>query len=103
MDAKELVALVAKEEGSTSLEPNEIRKEVEILSKMILWGEVHDNLENKKMTPISELYEIIFELNKNLKANMVKIAPKFIGKHASFHDYVLKQLPGHNFNFLGMD
>ena len=36
MDAKELVELVAKEEGSTSLESNKIRKEVTILPKMIV-------------------------------------------------------------------
>ena len=38
VDAKGLVELVAKEEGSTSTKPNEIRKEVKILPKMILWG-----------------------------------------------------------------
>ena len=53
VDAKELVELVTKENGSTSPEPNEIRKEVKILPEMILWGEVHDKLENQKMTPIS--------------------------------------------------
>ena len=38
--AKELVELVAKEEESTSLESNEIRKEVEILPEFI-FGEKH--------------------------------------------------------------
>ena len=92
MDDKELVELVTKEEGSTSPEPNEIRKEVKILLEIIFWGKVHDKLENQKMNPISKLDEIIFELNKNLKAMMVKIAPKSLREHASFLDYVLKQL-----------
>ena len=55
------------------------------------------------MTPILELDEIIFELNRNLKETMVNDAPKSLGEHASFQDYVLKQLPGHNFGFLGTD
>ena len=37
----------------------------------------------------------------NLKAIMVKIAPKSLGEHASQKDYVLGQLLGHNFSFLG--
>ena len=48
-----------------------------------------------------KLDAIIFELNKNLKEIMVKIAPKFLGEHASFQKYVLKQLLGHNFSLLG--
>ena len=64
---------------------------------------MHEKLENQKMTPISKLDEIIFELNKNLKAIMVKIAPKSLGEHASFEDYVLRQLLGYNFSFLGED
>ena len=103
VDAKELVELVEKEERSTSLELNEIRKEVKILSKMILWGEVHEKLKNQKMTPIPELDEIIFEMNENLKAPMVTEAPKCLKKLAIQKDYMLKQLPKHNFIFLGED
>ena len=55
------------------------------------------------MTPTSELDEIIFELNKNLKAIMVKIAPKSLGEHVSFQDYVLRQLHRLNFGLLGED
>ena len=44
------------------------------------------------MTPILELDEIIFELNENLKIMMNK-APKYLKKHASQKEYVLKQLP----------
>ena len=36
IDAMNLYVLVVKEEGSTSSEPNEIRKEVKMLSEMIL-------------------------------------------------------------------
>ena len=35
-----------KENGSTSSKPRETRKEVETISKMIFWGEVHEKLEN---------------------------------------------------------
>ena len=70
---------------------------------MILWGEVHEKLKNQKMTPISELDEIIFEMNENLKAIMVMEVPKYLKKHAGQKDYVLKQLNEHNFSFLGED
>ena len=45
----------------------------------------------KKMTPILELDEIIFELNENLKAIMMKKTPKYLKNHASQKEYVLKQ------------
>ena len=57
----------------------------------------------KKMTPILELDEIIFELNENLKAIVMKKAPKYLKNHASQKEYVLKQLPKHNLSFLGED
>ena len=38
----------------------------------------HEKLENHKITPISKLDEIIFELNENLKAIMVKKALKYL-------------------------
>ena len=47
--------------------------------------------------------EYISYLNENLRATMVKKVPKFIGEQASFQDYVLKQLPRHNFDLLGKD
>ena len=47
---KELVA--KEEEESTSPNPNEMRKEVvETFPKMNLWGEMHKELQNEKMTP----------------------------------------------------
>ena len=44
--------------------------------------------------------EIIFELNENLEAIMVKKAPKYLRKHASQKDYVLRQLHRHNFRLV---
>ena len=46
---------------------------------------------------------IFFELNENLRVTMVKKVPMSLGEHASFQDYVFKQLLGHNFSFLGKD
>ena len=103
VDAMKLHELIIKEEGSNSPEPKEIRKKVEILLEMILWGEVHEKLENQKMTPISLGDEIIFELNENLRASMVKKAHESLRKYASLEDYVLKQLHEHNYCFLGND
>ena len=103
LDAMELHELVASEEGLTSSEMEEKRKEFKTTLEMILWEEVHGKLENKKMTPISKLDEIIFELNENLKATKVKKAPNFLGKHASLKVYVLKKLFEHNYGFLGKD
>ena len=56
----ELHELVGEDEGSTSSKMEEKRKEVKTTLKMILWGETSEKLENHKMTPISELDEIIF-------------------------------------------
>ena len=50
-----LLELVASEEGPTSPEMEEKRKEFKITPEMTLWGEVYGKLENNKMTPISEL------------------------------------------------
>ena len=44
-----------------------------------------------------------FEINESLKAIIVKEAPKYLRQHASEKDYVLRQLLGHNFSFLGED
>ena len=47
--ANELKELVAKGERSTSLEPNEMIKEVvETILEMTLWGEVYKELKMKK-------------------------------------------------------
>ena len=55
---------------------------------------MHEKLENKKMTPILELDEIIFALNGNLEAILVKEAPKYLRKHVSQKDYVLNSYLG---------
>ena len=60
VEAMELHELVVKEDGSTSPKQNEIRKDVEILREIILWGEVHEKLENHKMTPTSKVDKYIF-------------------------------------------
>ena len=72
VDANELDELVKEE--STSPEPNEMRKlVVETISKMTLWGEVNKEFENEKMTPIIEVDEFFFQLNKgNEIANIVR-------------------------------
>ena len=57
---------------------------------MILRGEVHEKLENQKMTIISELDEIIYELNENLKEIMVTEASEYLMNHAIQKDYVVK-------------
>ena len=61
---------------------------------MTLWGEVHEKLENEKMTPFSEVKKIIFEPNENLKATLVKKALKSLREHASQKDYVLDSCHG---------
>ena len=45
---------------------------VETFLEMTLWGEVHKELKNDKMTPIFEVDECIFQLNKELIATIVK-------------------------------
>ena len=54
-DAHELKELVVREDELTSPEPHEMKEEVvDIFSEMTLWGEVHKELKNDKMTLISE-------------------------------------------------
>ena len=60
-DAKELKELVAREKESTSSKTKEMSEEVvETISEMTLWGKVHKELKNEKMTPISQVDEFIF-------------------------------------------
>ena len=51
-----------------------MRKEVvEIISEMTIWGEMHKELKNEKMTPITEVDDFFFQLNKeNERANIVR-------------------------------
>ena len=55
------------------------------------------------MTPISEFYEIIFELNENLKATKVKKTLNSLGNHSTLKVYVLNKLFEHKNCFLGKD
>ena len=56
---------------------------VETIPEMIPRGEVHKELENKKMIFVTEVDEFIFQLNKELEANIVKQKEKKIPKNAS--------------------
>ena len=104
VDANELKELVKKEEEeSTSPEPNEMRKEVvETFLEMILWGEMHEELQNEKMTPMFKVDEYIVQLNKKLEDNIVKQKEKNF-KKMSMKNHVLKLLIEHNYCLLGKD
>ena len=84
VDANELDELVEKEKGSTSLEPEERREEVEKpISEMTLWGDVHEELQSEKIPYINlKVDESILALNKNEKATIVE------KEHATFEDLV---------------
>ena len=48
-----------------------MRKEVvETFPEMSLWGEMQAELQNEKMTPMSEVDEYIIQLNKKLKITL---------------------------------
>ena len=64
---------------------------------------MHEELQSEKMPFILEGDAFIFELNESLNTTIVKKAPKYLRKHASQKDYVLRRLLGHNFSFLGKD
>ena len=63
-----------KEDEPTSLESHEkTNDEVgKTMPKMTLWGEMHEELKNKKMTPTSEVDEYIIQLNNEMKGTFVK-------------------------------
>ena len=62
---------------------------------MTLWGEMHEELKNEKMTPTSELDEYIIHLNNKLRGIIVKKKKIMI-----LEDYVLKLLIEHNYCLL---
>ena len=74
-DAETLKDLVAKEEKKlTSPESHEkTNDEVgKTMPEMTLWGEMHEELKNEKMTPTSEVDEYIIQLNNEMKGTFVK-------------------------------
>ena len=48
---------------------------------MTLWGEMHEELQNERMTPMSEVDEYIAQLNKKLEDNIVKQKEKNFKKN----------------------
>ena len=99
-DAHELKELVVKEDESTSPKPHEMKEVVEAFPKMTLWSEVHKELKNDKMTPISNVDECIFHPNKELIVTIVKEKEKNF-KKMIVEDYVLKLQIEHTYRFLG--
>ena len=74
-DAETLKDLVAKEEKKpTSPESHEkTNDEVgKTMPEMTLWGEMHEELKNEKMTPTSDVDEYIIQLNNEMKGTFVK-------------------------------
>ena len=104
-DAQTSKDLFSKEkEDSTSPESHEKIKDevIKTILEMTLWGEMHKELKNEKMTPISEVDEYIIQLNNKLKGNIVKQTEKKFIKML-FNDYVPKMQLEHNYRFLGTD
>ena len=107
-DAQILETLVVKEDGPTSPESHEkTNDEVgKTMPEMTLWGEIHEELKNEKMTPTFEVDEYIIQLNNEMKGTFVKKKIKKIEnikKIKILEDYVLKLLIEHNYCFLGTD
>ena len=87
VDVMEVVEFNCERRGANFSETkiNE-RKKVETTLEMILWGKVHEKLENEKTTHISKVDEILFELNENMKAIMVNKVSMFLRELASQKD-----------------
>ena len=68
--SKELV--VKEEEESYFPESHEKIKDevVKTILEMTLWGEMHEEWKNEKMTPISDLDEYIIQLNNEVKGKL---------------------------------
>ena len=104
IEVKDVNELSEVENESNSLEQENLEKEVKkAIPEMIPLKEMHEELQMEKSPYNSEVDEFIFELNESLKATLVTKSLESLREHASFQDYVLKQLLGHNFGFLGMD
>ena len=96
MDAKKPHVIVEEEKESTSLEPEEKKKEVETILEMTFWGEMHE-LNNETKPYILEVKGTSDEYGRASKG---KKAPMSLQRHAGLQHYVLKQLPEHKFHFL---
>ena len=104
IEVKDVNELSEVEKESNSSEQENLEKEVKkAILEMIPLKEMHEELQMEKSPYNSEVDEFIFELNGSLKATLVTKALESLREHGSFQDYVLKQLFGHNFGFLGMD
>ena len=73
-DAKYLETLAVKEDEPPSSELHEMAREefVETFLEMTLWGEMHKEMKNEKITLIYEVDEFIIHLNNELRGTDVK-------------------------------
>ena len=103
VDINELKELVAKEEKkSISPESHDMTKDevLKTILEMAPWGEMHEELKNEEMTPMSKEKVYILQLNKEMGAAIVKQKEEKI-KNMIVNDYVPKFLIEHNYRFLG--
>ena len=70
---EEWKVLVIKEDESTSPESHEMTKQkvVKTIPEMASWGEMYEDFDIAKVTPMSKVVEYIIQLNKEIEATIV--------------------------------
>ena len=90
-DTEEWKTLVAKDDEPTFSESHDTTKEVvKTIPEMTPWGEMYEDFDIAKVTPISKVEEYIIQLNKEIEATIVN--KKIYIEKKIVEDYVLKLL-----------
>ena len=88
------------EDEPTSPESHDmIKNEVlNTIPEMAPWGDMHEELKIEEVTPMSKVEECICQLNKEMKATIVKQKEENL-KNMIVNDYVPKLLFKHKYPF----
>ena len=71
VDANKLKELIAKNDESTSQQPNEKREVVMTFTEITPWGEMYEEFKIEKITPISKVEEGIVWLNEKIEVTII--------------------------------
>ena len=107
-DAQEWKTLVAKEDEPTYPESHDMTKEIiKTIPEMAPWGEMYEEFDIAKVTPMSKVEEYLIQFNKEIEATIVNKKNKKKIKNQKNNkfvkDYVLKFLIEHNYHLLEND
>ena len=88
------------EDEPTSPKSHDTTKDevLKTIPEMAPWGDMHEELKIEEVTPMSKVEECIFQLNKEMKATILKQKEENL-KNMIVNDHVPKFLFEHNYQF----